>query len=172
MTENLADRDNDDPDATEKLPLAQAVEKLLEECRMVLPGVQALFGFQLIVVFNETFSHRLSAREQLAHLAAITLVAIAVALVMTPAAYHRQTRPESVSRHFLHLCSKLLLLSLFPLALAIGVDLYLIARVVTGRSDWATVIALAVLAAYFGLWLVLPWWRRRQDRMREAGRNG
>jgi hypothetical protein len=29
----------------EELPLAEAVTYLLEECRMVLPGLQALFGF-------------------------------------------------------------------------------------------------------------------------------
>jgi hypothetical protein len=27
----------------------------IEEARMVLPGIQALFGFQLIAVFNERF---------------------------------------------------------------------------------------------------------------------
>lgn len=30
----------------EALPLSEAVTHLLEECRMVLPGIQALFGFQ------------------------------------------------------------------------------------------------------------------------------
>jgi len=36
----------------EELPLRLAAEYLIEECRMVLPGIQALFGFQLIAVFN------------------------------------------------------------------------------------------------------------------------
>jgi arginine exporter protein ArgO len=31
----------------------QCVEFILEECRMVIPGVQALFGFQLIAAFNQ-----------------------------------------------------------------------------------------------------------------------
>jgi hypothetical protein len=172
MTKTPKPPTNDDPGASEKLPLAQAVEKLLEECRMVLPGLQALFGFQLIAVFNDAFSRRLGAFEQLAHLAAITLVAVAVALVMTPAAYHRQTRPGEVSAHFLRLSSQLLLFSMFPMAVAIGVDLYLIARLITERSDFAAAIALAVLAAYFGLWLILPWWRRRQDRRSERERVG
>ncbi|MDQ2943358.1 MAG: hypothetical protein M3R21_06785 [Candidatus Dormibacteraeota bacterium] len=41
---------------------------LLNEGRMVLPGIQALFGFQLIAVFNQTFSQRLSPAEQYLHL--------------------------------------------------------------------------------------------------------
>jgi hypothetical protein len=33
---------------TEPIKLDSAATHLLEECRMVLPGIQALFGFQLI----------------------------------------------------------------------------------------------------------------------------
>lgn len=69
----------------ETLSLADATKYLLEECRMVLPGVQALFGFQLIAVFNTAFSDKLSHGEQSVHLLALALVAIAVALIMSPA---------------------------------------------------------------------------------------
>jgi hypothetical protein len=72
--------------AKETLPLSEAVTHLLEECRMVLPGVQGLFGFQLIAVFNSTFRERLTSTEQIIHLVAIGLVAMSVALVMAPAA--------------------------------------------------------------------------------------
>src|SRR5258705_8073226 len=58
----------------EELPLSVAAQYLLEECRMVLPGIQALFGFQLIVVFNPGFSQKLSAGEQRLHLLAIILL--------------------------------------------------------------------------------------------------
>jgi hypothetical protein len=53
---------------TEKLSLSKAAEFLLEECRMVLPGIQALFGFQLIVVFNPGFDAKLGPRQQELHL--------------------------------------------------------------------------------------------------------
>ena len=33
--------------------IKDALQQTLEEARMVLPGVQALFGFQLIAVFSE-----------------------------------------------------------------------------------------------------------------------
>lgn len=64
----------------QSIDLAEAVTHLLEECRMVLPGIQALFGFQLIAVFNSRFAEDLTRTEQIFHLAAITSVAIAVAL--------------------------------------------------------------------------------------------
>jgi hypothetical protein len=48
------------PEKREELPLSKAAEYLLDECRMVLPGIQALFGFQLIAVFNSSFELKLS----------------------------------------------------------------------------------------------------------------
>src|SRR5204862_1825788 len=89
----------------EEVSLDKATTYILEECRMVLPGIQALFGFQLIAVFNESFSEKLSRGEQLLHLIAIVLVTVAIALVMAPAALHRQSQPPSVSRRFIELSS-------------------------------------------------------------------
>jgi hypothetical protein len=36
----------------EPISLEAATGYILEECRMMLPGIQALFGFQLIAVFD------------------------------------------------------------------------------------------------------------------------
>ena len=76
--------------------MSEAVKNLLEEVRTVLPGVQALFGFQLVAVFNQRFTD-LTSMEQGLHLTALCLVALAAGLLMTPAALHRQTSPEEVS---------------------------------------------------------------------------
>src|SRR5438105_7082484 len=93
----------------ERVKLDSAAAHLLEECRMVLPGIQALFGFQLIAVFNDGFSQKLPEGGQMLHYAAIALVAIAIALVMTPAAIHRQTSQREVSERFIWLSSGLVL---------------------------------------------------------------
>lgn len=85
----------------QELELPEATEEMLGESRMVLPGLQALFGFQLIAVFSSRFSTDLTPGEQRLHLLAIGLVAVAVALVMGTAAYHRQTGPRRVSAGFL-----------------------------------------------------------------------
>src|SRR4249919_2449362 len=93
----------------ERLPLTKAAQFLLDECRMVLPGIQCLFGFQLIVVFSTDFSTKLSVPEQHLHLLAIGLIAIAVALIMTPAAYHRQAGSRHVSKTLVRMSSRMLL---------------------------------------------------------------
>ena len=53
----------------EEVKLDSAASHLLEECRMVLPGIQALFGFQLIAVSNQGFSEKLSALQERLHVA-------------------------------------------------------------------------------------------------------
>jgi len=118
--------------------------------------VQALFGFQLIAVFNAAFASKLSQDEQRLHLVALALVAISGALIMTPAAYHRQTRPREASARFLELGSLLLLCSMVPLMAGIGLDFYLIARLILGQVAPAA-IAAALLFAFFGAcWFALP----------------
>ena len=139
----------------QKLSLSEAAQYLLDECRMVLPGIQTLFGFQLIVVFNSGFDQKLSATEQQLHLLAIVLVATAVAIIMTPAAYNRQTTPMEVTDDFVRVSTRLLLWSMFPLAVGISLDLYLIGRVIAGRIGGG-VLSAGVFAVYVILWFLLP----------------
>ena len=133
----------------------QAAEMLLEECRMVLPGIQGLFGFQLIAVFSQHFHDLLSRGEQELHLFAIALVGLSIALVMAPAAIHRQIHPCVVTLAFVRLGTRLVLWSLPPLAVALCLDFYLVARVITGSTIvfW---LALPLLAIFAGLWFWLP----------------
>ena len=122
---------------------------------MVLPGIQALFGFQLIAVFNQTFDDKLAHAEQCLHFAALALSAIAIALVMTPAAYHRQTGSDQVSETFIRISSRLMLLSMLPLAVSICLDFYLIARIIL-ESRLAGVFTAALVGIFAVLWLLLP----------------
>ncbi|MDB4878342.1 MAG: hypothetical protein JWM41_4788 [Gemmatimonadetes bacterium] len=144
------------PDNEKQLSLEDAAKHLLEECRMVLPGVQALFGFQLVAIFNQRFAEAVSANEQRLHLAAILCVVVSVALVMTPAALHRQREPMSVSRRFIDVSSRLLMWSMVPLAVATALDLYIIARIILGNQPVAAVVAAAALAVFIILWKVWP----------------
>ncbi|MBC7465650.1 MAG: hypothetical protein H7256_06615 [Bdellovibrio sp.] len=52
---------------------------------MLLPGIQTLFGFQLIAVFNQGFKSSLSESEQVVHLVSLLLIVISAVLVVAPA---------------------------------------------------------------------------------------
>jgi hypothetical protein len=140
----------------EQLSLDSATRHILEECRMVLPGIQALFGFQLIAVFNQGFAEKLSTGQQQLHLVSIVLTICAVGLVMTPAALHRQIDPLAVSRRFIETSTMLLLLSMFPLGLSISLELYIIASIITGLFWLSLLAASGVLILFFALWVLLP----------------
>src|ERR671926_1210657 len=129
----------------ETLPLHETITHLLEECRMVLPGIQALFGFQLIAVFNQGFDEKLTQPQQLLHLAALVLTTLAMALVMAPAALHREAEPTSVSERFLWMASNMVLAGMFPLALAVGLDAYVVASVVLKNDLLAALLAIVLL---------------------------
>ena len=127
-----------------------------------MPGMQALFGFQLIAVFSNAFREELSSVERVVHLAAILLVTTAIVLVMAPAALHRQTEPMAVSRRFIAISSRLLMASMAPLAAGICLDIYIVSRVILGTSVIAAIIAVLSLGVFVVFWLVIPRASRRR----------
>ena len=140
----------------QEISLNDAATHVLEECRTVVPGIQALFGFQLIAVFSTAFREQLSSPERILHLAAIVLVTIAIVLVMAPAALHRQTEPRSVSLRFITISSRLLMSSMAPLAIGICLDVYLVARVIVESRGIAGVVAVVLFGVFIVFWLLLP----------------
>jgi len=99
----------------------------LDEARMVLPGIQAVFGFQLIAVFNERFA-QLPEMLRIAHFASLSLVvvAVAVALIMTPAAYDRLAEPDVVTRRFLANTATLLTTAMAVFGCAIATEMFVV----------------------------------------------
>jgi hypothetical protein len=144
----------DGQDDRERLPLSTAVGYLIDESRMVLPGIQALFGFQLIAVFSERFQ-QLSQHEQTLHFISITLVVLATGLIMTPAAYHRHQEAREVTQSFITVSTRLLLIGMVPLAVALALDVYLIGQLILAPGI-ARNIAWGMLGLLVFLWFVFP----------------
>jgi hypothetical protein len=132
-----------DTDKTERMAMAA-----IEEARMVLPGIQALFGFQLIAVFNEAF-RQLEPGEQLLHFLSLVLVAVAIAIIMTPAAYNRLVERGSLSDFFVRL-------ALVPLMIAVCVQVYLLGRVILHGQWISAAVAAFLLIIFSGLWYAFP----------------
>lgn len=144
--------------------LEHEASHVLNEARMVLPGIQALFGFQLVAVFNQRFESALAPWQQLVHLAALLLVAIAVAVIMTPAAYHRQAERGRISDHFLRLASCLIALAMLPLAAGISMDVFVVAGVITGDQVLSAALGALLFCVFVGAWFAFPQWSRTGKR--------
>jgi hypothetical protein len=144
--------------------LEEQANHAIAEARMVLPGVQALLGFQLVAVFNQRFT-QLGSEDQVAHIVAFLFIALAAGLLMTPAAYHRQMGGEKITRHFVKLATRLIMIAMWPLAAAIAIDSYLLSRLVFEGRSVALALAAIVLFVLVGLWFVFPvLTRARKDR--------
>lgn len=144
----------------EQETLDKEVTHTLEEARMVLPGVQALFGFQLVAVYSARFDQVLSAAQQQIHLGSMLLTAFTVVLTMCPAAYHRQAEPHQVTRSFVKIASRLLMAGMATLMLSIWLDCYLICRVILKSSRMSLLSVGLFAVAHVWMWFVMPRLRR------------
>lgn len=142
-------------------PLEAQVDHIIEESRMVLPGIQALFGFQLIAVFSPNFSEALPATGRLLHLGALVLVACAIALIMAPAAYHRQVERHRVSNYFADYASRLITLAMAPLLVAISMEVALVSYAINPITWLAATLAVTLAIFYAVLWFAYPRLKRR-----------
>lgn len=143
----------------EKNTLKDQLRNVLEEARMVLPGIQALFGFQTVAVFNQAFS-KLPWVAQVVHLVALLSVVTAIALVMMPAAWHRIVEPHQVSRATVSLASRMICAALLPLAIGLALDIYVVLFAVTHSTAFALLMGIATATLLIGLWFAIPFLRR------------
>ncbi|WP_254442188.1 DUF6328 family protein [Duganella vulcania] len=143
--------------------LKEQLRNIIEEARMVLPGIQALFGFQTVAVFNQRFD-ALPAAVQAVHLLALATVVIAIALIMTPAAWHRIVSPQRVSESIVKLSSRMICAALLPLAVGLALDMFVVFYVVSSSVAAGTAAAVLSLALLLTLWFALPLRERRRRR--------
>jgi hypothetical protein len=136
-------------------PLHKKIEQMLTEARVVLPGAQALFGFQLAIVLTQSFE-QLPRGSQTIHAAAIFLVGLAVVLLMAPAAYHRIVYAGEDTQDMYRVGSWLVTTATLPLALGLAADIYVVIGKIAGSSVAGCIAAVLSLVALIGLWHVYP----------------
>ena len=145
----------------EKTPLKDRVEQVLTEARVVIPGVQALVGFQLGTMLMEGFD-KLPQSSKYIHVVSLMLMGLCVILLMTPAAYHRIVERGEDTESFHDFASQLLLIVMIPLPLGICGDLFVVLRKVTGSVSISMGSALLMLMFFYGVWFGFPAYRRTQ----------
>jgi hypothetical protein len=135
-------------------PLHVKIEQMLTEARVILPGAQALFGFQLAIVLTQAFEN-LPDRSRLVHAISIGLVALAIMLLMAPAAYHRIVYSGEDSPDMHRVGSVMVTAATAPLALGLAGDIYVVIGKTIGPQTGlaAGVFGLIVL---IGLWYAYP----------------
>jgi hypothetical protein len=128
---------------------------MLTEARVLIPGAQALFGFQLAVFLTDAFD-RLPASSKAVHTVALGCIAIAVVLLMAPAAFHRITFDGRDTEEFHRLGSALIIVSALPLAAGITGDFYVATAKASDSPPIAMALAAVAAAILLGLWFAYP----------------
>src|SRR5262249_36472971 len=146
-------------EAPKPTPLETQVDQLLTEARFIIPGVQALLGFQLTVRLTQAFQG-LPTEAKIIHAAALCCIGLAVILLMAPASLHRISFGGHDDPDFVRLASFFVVAAPLPLAIGVALDTY----VAAGRAleSGTGALILAVFAAFMPLamWYGYPIWRR------------
>jgi hypothetical protein len=133
---------------------ARELIELLNELRVILPGVQVLFAFLLMVPFTQRFPG-LDSLETGVFFMTLLCTAVATALLIAPSAHHRILWRGGVREQRLVMGNILTIAGLIFLLPAIVGVVFVITAFIFDLT--AAVVVTALLALFFVLlWFVLP----------------
>jgi len=141
--------------------IKEKIRTLSTEIRVVLPGAQALLGFQFSAFLTDSFE-KLAGTTKAVHFASVTAMAIAVILLMAPAAFHRIATggddTEEVDKFGVY---AMLIAMVFLIASMAG-DFHVVLLMVTGSQPLAVVCPIVAVIVALALWFGLPLVARRR----------
>ncbi len=146
---------------TNKERLDRELVELLNELRVVLPGVQVLFAFLLTIPFTDRFA-KLTEVQRDIYFAAFIATAVSSVLLVTPTAYHRLRWRQFDKEHMLRLSNVLAIVGISFLAVAIALVVYVVTDLVF--FGFAAAVATGIVGgAMAAFWFIVPLSRRVAD---------
>jgi Family of unknown function (DUF6328) len=142
-------------DKNVRTPLDVQVDQLLTEARLIIPGAQALLGFQFAVILMRAFAELPEAVKML-HVAALCCIGLAVIMLMAPASIHRIAFGGEDDPAFVRVASFFVVAAPLPLAFGIALDTYVAAGRALQSDRAATLLGLAATIVLLGTWYVYP----------------
>jgi Family of unknown function (DUF6328) len=136
-------------------PMKTKIEQLLTEARLIIPGGQALFGFQMIAMLTSGFD-RLPETAKAVHAVALCLVGLNVIIMMTPAALHRLSFGGEDSPQFFRLGSVLVTAGPAFLAAGISAEIYVVFLKALDSPEAAVTASVAAIMVLTGFWYAWP----------------
>src|SRR3954453_13884756 len=144
MTEN-----EDEPERRNR-----QLDQMLQETRVVMPGVQVLFAFLLAVVFQQKFKQTTDFQRDL-FLATILCTTASTICFIAPAAWHRILFEQQDKRHIIKVANRFVIGGVGFLATAMTLALILVCDYVFAGST-AAIVAACVGIAFVWFWFAAP----------------
>jgi Kef-type K+ transport system membrane component KefB len=135
--------------------LDRELMELLQELRVVIPGVQILLAFLLTAPFQQRFA-QLPGSMRNAFFASIACATLATAFLIAPSAHHRLRWRAGEKERLVRVGNQMAIIGTVFLAAAIVLALYVITDVLF-TTDLAVITAIAALVVFAVLWYVVPW---------------
>ena len=132
--------------------------ELLNELRVVLPGVQVLFAFLLTVPFTNQFQKVTNEQRQI-YFWTFICTTIATALLIAPSAHHRLRWRQRDKERLLRTSNRLAIAGMIFLTLALVGAVYLVTDLLFHPAAAAGVTA-AIGLVFLWFWWGLPLSRR------------
>lgn len=148
--------------------LHDRVNQVMTEARVVLPGAQAMLGFQFITFFEKSFEE-LPLYIKAIHLGCASLIALAVVLLMTPAAFHRMAEGGEESERLVRVAGRCVVGAMIPLALGMSGDFFVVTMKITHELSIAIPAAVGTLAVFLTLWFGYTLHQRRRPTPAPSG---
>jgi len=133
---------------------ARELIELLNELRVILPGVQVLFAFLLTVPFTQRFP-QLDGLETGVFFMTLLCTAVATALLIAPSAHHRMLWRGGVREQRLEVGNALTIAGLIFLVPAMVGVVFVITDFIFNLTAAVTVTAILALS-FAVLWFALP----------------
>ena len=151
---------------SKKERLNRELMELLQELRVVIPGVQVLLAFLLTAPFQQRFA-QLPGSMRNAFFASIACATLATAFLIAPSAHHRLRWRAGEKERLVRMGNQMAIVGTVFLAAAIVLALYVVTDVLftTNLAIWT---AIAALVVFGGLWYVLPMLGRQPQESRGA----
>lgn len=146
--------------------LDQEYEELLSELRVVLPGIQLLAAFLLILPFNAGFADASSSEKAVYFVAFVTAVFASI-LAIAPTSQHRIRWREGDKEALMRTANRLTIAGTVSLAVSLAASVFLVAQVLYAETA-ASLVAGAMVATIVWWWYLQPVLRRARE-ARERG---
>lgn len=132
---------------------------LLQELRVLLPGVQVLTGFLIVLPFYQGFT-QIAPVEKGVYLVTFACSLLALVLFSAPAAQHRLEWPLRDRAQFKRYATHVIIVGLVPLSVALILTTQLVVAVVLGGL--VGLLAAGAVAVLIGTswWLFPLFWQR------------
>ena len=145
--------------------LKAKIIEILQEIRIVLPGTEALLGFQFVIFFDPVFQD-LSANLKYLHFGTLILTMTCTILLIAPVAFQQIGEEGHATNRFLGFCRKVLNIAMALLLLALAGDIFIAAQLIDLSNVLSSVTSAFILLLGISVWYLYAYLKRGEPEIK------